>query len=111
MPEWRRATEPTYFYNSDNSMEVIYSEGGLATFATVVDTRNPEGCNGVLPVPLDRRQGTMAFPYDADDGHRAESVVADHDHLPATRWPLQPSNVTCQDTGNSAAFSPVILLI
>lgn len=34
------ATEPTYFYNSDNTMQVIYGGTG-PLFVTVVDTRTP----------------------------------------------------------------------
>src|SRR5271163_4184510 len=37
------ATDPNYFYNSDNSMQVSYGEGGGAIFATITDLRNPPG--------------------------------------------------------------------
>ena len=52
-----------YFYNSDNSMEVIYGGGGGTIFATVVDLRNPE-VDAILPIPL--QWGFRArprFPY------------------------------------------------
>ena len=38
-----QAIEPAYFYNSDNSMQVSYGEGGGAIFATITDLRNPPG--------------------------------------------------------------------
>ena len=104
------ATDPTYFSNSDGSMEVIYSGGGLATYATVVDTRNPEGSTEFCHYHSSGVMGTVAFPYDADT-----TVTGPHPSSPITiifqqiggRYSV---NVTCNNTGNSAAFSPVLLV-
>src|SRR5947209_20058659 len=60
------ATDPTYFSNSDGSMEVIYSGGGLATYATVVDTRNPEGSTEFCHYHSSGVMGTVALPSDSD---------------------------------------------
>jgi hypothetical protein len=105
-----QATDPTYFYNSDNSMEVIYSGGGLTTYATVVDQRNPEGSTQFCHYHSQGVMGTVAFPYDAD-----VAVTGPHPSAPITiifqqiggRYSV---NVTCNQTGNSAAFSPVLLV-
>jgi hypothetical protein len=103
-------TDPTYFSNSDGSMEVIYSGGGLATYATVVDARNPEGSTEFCHYHSAGVMGTVAFPYDADT-----TVTGPHPSAPITiifqqiggRYSV---NVTCNNTGNSAAFSPVLLV-
>ncbi|WIM87920.1 hypothetical protein PT015_24395 [Candidatus Mycobacterium wuenschmannii] len=103
-------TDPTYFTNSDNSMQVIYSGGGLTTYATVVDTHNPEGSFEFCHYHSQGVMGTVAFPYDADIG-----VTGPHPSAPITiifqaiggRYSV---NVTCNNTGNSAAFSPVLLV-
>jgi hypothetical protein len=103
-------TDPTYFWNSDNSMEVIYSGGGLANYATIVDSRNPEGSTEFCHYHSQGVMGTIAFPYDADI-----TVTGPHPSAPITivfqavggRYSV---NVTCNNTGNSAAFSPVLLL-
>lgn len=103
-------TDPTYFSNSDNSMEVIYSGGGLANYATIVDSRNPEGSTEFCHYHSVGVMGTVAFPYDADI-----TVTGPHPSAPITiifqtvggRYSV---NVTCNKTGNSAAFSPVLLL-
>ena len=85
-----QATEPTYFYNSDNSMQVIYGGGVGAIYATVVDTPKPRGRNGILPIPLGGSSGHVGVSLQpADDGHRAESLGTDNDHLPANRRPLR----------------------
>lgn len=103
-------TDPTYFYNSDNSMEVIYSGGGLANYATVVDQRNPEGSTELCHYHSVGVMGTIAFPYDAD-----VAVTGPHPSAPITIifqavGGHYSVNVTCNNTGNSAAFSPVLLL-
>jgi hypothetical protein len=106
----RAGTDPTYFSNSDGSMEVIYSGGGLTTYATVVDTRNPEGSTEFCHYHSNGVMGTVAFPYDADT-----TVTGPHPSAPITiifqqiggRYSV---NVTCNNTGNSAAFSPVLLV-
>jgi hypothetical protein len=103
-------TDPTYFSNSDGSMEVIYSGGGLATYATVVDARNPEGSTEFCHYHSVGVMGTVAFPYDADI-----AVTGPHPSAPITiifqaiggRYSV---NVTCNNTGNSAAFSPLLLV-
>jgi hypothetical protein len=103
-------TDPTYFSNSDGSMEVIYSGGGLTTYATVVDARNPEGSTEFCHYHSAGVMGTVAFPYDADT-----AVTGPHPSAPITiifqqiggRYSV---NVTCNNTGNSAAFSPVLLV-
>ena len=85
-----QATEPTYFYNSDNSMQVSYGEGGGAIFATITDLRNPPGAIEVCQYHAVGVQGTPALPYNRpDDAQRAESLPTDHDHLPATRRTLR----------------------
>ncbi len=85
-----QAIEPNYFYNSDNSMQVIYGEGGGAIFATVVDLRNPEGATEFCQYHAVGVQGTPTFPYTRQTiAHRAESLGADHDHLTATRRTLR----------------------
>lgn len=104
------ATDPTYFTNSDGSMQVIYSGGGLTTYATVVDARNPEGSTEFCHYHSDGVMGTVAFPYNADT-----TVTGPHPSAPITiifqaiggRYSV---NVTCSSTGNSAAFSPVVLV-
>jgi FlaG/FlaF family flagellin (archaellin) len=104
------ATDPTYFSNSDGSMEVIYSGGGLANYATIVDSRNPEGSTEFCHYHSTGVQGTIALPYDADT-----TVTGPHPSSPITiifqaiggRYSV---NVTCNNTGNSAAFSPVVLV-
>jgi hypothetical protein len=103
-------TDPTYFTNSDGSMQVIYSGGGLTSYATVVDARNPEGQTEFCHYHSDGVMGTVAFPYNADT-----TVTGPHPSAPITiifqaiggRYSV---NVTCSSTGNSAAFSPVVLI-
>jgi hypothetical protein len=103
-----QATEPTYFYNSDNSMQVIYGGGGGAIFATVVDTRNPEGVTEFCQYHAVGVQGTPALPY-----NRQTTVIGPNPSAPITIvWQWHGGHyavdVSCQGTGNSAAFSPVI---
>jgi hypothetical protein len=103
-----QATEPTYFYNSDNSMQVSYGEGGGAIFATIVDLRNPEGATEFCQYHAVGVQGTPTFPYT-----RQTTVTGPNPSAPITIV-LPPIgghfavDVSCQGTGNSAAFSPVI---
>jgi hypothetical protein len=103
-----QAIEPTYFYNSDNSMQVSYGEGGGAIFATVVDFRNPPGAPEVCQYHAVGVQGTPALPY-----VRQTTVVGPNPSPPITIIFQQLGghyavDVSCQGTGNSAAFSPVI---
>jgi hypothetical protein len=103
-----RATEPGYFYNSDNSMQVSYGEGGGAIFATIVDLRNPEGATEFCQYHAVGVQGTPTFPYT-----RQTTVTGPNPSAPIAIV-LPPLgghfavDVSCQGTGNSAAFSPVI---
>jgi hypothetical protein len=103
-----QAIEPNYFYNSDNSMQVSYGEGGGAIFATVVDYRNPPGAPEVCQYHAVGVQGTPALPY-----VRQTTVVGPNASPPITIIFQQLGghyavDVSCQGTGNSAAFSPVI---
>lgn len=102
------ATEPNYFYNSDNSMQVSYGQGGGAIFATVVDLRNPPGAIEVCQYHAVGVQGTPALPF-----NRQTTVTGPNPSPPITIIFQQLGghyavDVSCQGTGNSAAFSPVI---
>jgi hypothetical protein len=103
-----QATDPNYFYNSDNSMTVSYGEGGGAIFATVTDLRNPPGAIEVCQYHAVGVQGTPALPY-----NRQTTVTGPNPSPPITIIFQQLGghyavDVSCQGTGNSAAFSPVI---
>jgi hypothetical protein len=103
-----QAVEPNYFYNSDNSMTVSYGEGGGAIFATVTDLRNPPGVVEFCQYHAVGVQGTPTFPY-----NRETTVTGPNPSAPIAII-LPPIgghlavDVSCQGTGNSAAFSPVI---
>ena len=102
------ATDPTYFYNSDNSMQVSYGEGGGAIFATITDLRNPPGAIEVCQYHAVGVQGTPALPY-----VRQTTLNGPNPSAPITIIFQQLGghyavDVSCQGTGNSAAFSPVI---
>jgi hypothetical protein len=103
-----QAIEPTYFYNSDNSMQVSYGEGGGAIFATIVDLRNPPGATEFCQYHAVGVQGTPALPYNWQT-----AVTGPNPSAPITIiWQQLGGHyavdVSCQGTGNSAAFSPVI---
>jgi hypothetical protein len=103
-----QAIEPAYFVNSDNSMQVSYGEGGGAVFATVTDLRNPPGAIEVCQYHAVGVQGTPALPY-----NRQTTVNGPNPSPPITIIFQQLGghyavDVSCQGTGNSAAFSPVI---
>jgi hypothetical protein len=103
-----QATDPTYFYNSDNSMQVSYGEGGGAIFATIVDLRNPPGATEFCQYHATGVQGTPALPF-----NRQTAVTGPNPSAPITIIFQQLGghyavDVSCQGTGNSAAFSPVI---
>ena len=103
-----QATEPGYFYNSDNSMQVIYGGGVGAIYATIVDLRNPEGATEFCQYHAVGVQGTPALPY-----NRQTTVTGPNPSAPITIIFQQLGghyavDVSCQGTGNSAAFSPVI---
>lgn len=102
------ATDPNYFYNSDNSMQVSYGEGGGAIFATITDLRNPPGAIEVCQYHAVGVQGTPALPY-----NRQTTLNGPNPSPPITiiwqqRGGHYAVDVSCQGTGNSAAFSPVI---
>jgi hypothetical protein len=102
------ATDPNYFYNSDNSMQVSYGEGGGAIFATITDLRNPPGAIEVCQYHAVGVQGTPALPY-----NRQTTLNGPNPSPPITIIFQQLGghyavDVSCQGTGNSAAFSPVI---
>ena len=102
------ATNPAYFSNQEGSLEVIYGGGGLALYATIVDARNPEGAPEVCHYHSVGVMNTPALPYDADT-----TVTGPHPSAPVTIIFQQPGgtysvNVTCYNTGNSAAYSPVV---
>jgi hypothetical protein len=102
------ATNPTLFTNADNSLEVVYGGGGLAIYATIVDTRNPTGATedchyhsvGVLSTP--------ALPYDADTLVTGPSPSAPVTIIFQQVGGTYSVNVTCYGTGNSASYSPVV---
>jgi hypothetical protein len=103
-----QAVEPTYFYNSDNSMQVSYGEGGGAIFATITDLRNPPGAIEICQYHAIGVQGTPAWPY-----NRQTTLTGPNPSPPITIiWQQLGGHyavdVSCQGTGNSAAFSPVI---
>ena len=103
-----QATEPAYFYNSDNSMQVIYGGGGGAIFATIIDLRNPAGVTEFCQYHAVGVQGTPALPY-----NRRTTLNGPNPSPPITIIFQQLGghfavDVSCQGTGNSAAFSPVI---
>ena len=103
-----QAIEPAYFYNSDNSMQVSYGEGGGAIFATITDLRNPPGAIEVCQYHAVGVQGTPALPY-----NRQTTLNGPNPSPPITIIFQQLGghyavDVSCQGTGNSAAFSPVI---
>jgi hypothetical protein len=103
-----QAIEPAYFYNSDNSMQVNYGEGGGAIFATITDLRNPPGAIEVCQYHAVGVQGTPALPY-----NRQTTLNGPNPSPPITIIFQQLGghyavDVSCQGTGNSAAFSPVI---
>ena len=87
---------------------MIYGGGGLALYATIVDARNSEGAPEVCHYHSVGVMNTPALPYDADT-----TVTGPHPSAPVTIIFQQPGgnysvNVTCYNTGNSAAYSPVV---
>ena len=102
------ATDPTYFYNSDNSMQVSYGEGGGAIFATITDLRNPPGAIEVCQYHAVGVQGTPALPFNRQttlNGPNPSPPITIIFHQLGGHYAV---DVSCQGTGNSAAFSPVI---
>ncbi|WP_343577133.1 hypothetical protein [Mycobacterium sp.] len=102
------ATNPTYFYNSDNTMQVSYGEGGGAIFATITDLQNPPGAIEVCQYHAVGVQGTPAFPYNSQTTVNGPNPSAPITIIFQQLGGHYSVDVTCQGTGNSAAFSPVI---
>ncbi|MGH3968451.1 MAG: hypothetical protein ACRDTV_10170 [Mycobacterium sp.] len=104
-----QATTPTYFTNPDGTLEVIYGGGGgLALYATIVDASNPPGVTETCHYHAMGVQKTPAFPYDAHTW-----VTGPNPSSPVTiifqQWGGTYSvDVTCNGTGNSAGYSPVV---
>lgn len=101
-------TNPTYFSNPNGTLEVIYSGGGLALYATVIDTSNPPGATEFCHYHAVGVMSTPAFSHDADT-----MVTGPHPSAPVTIIFQQLGgtysvNVTCNGTGNSASYSPVV---
>jgi len=101
-------TNPTYFANQDGSLEVRYGGGGVALYATIVDTRNPPGATEVCHYHSVGVMNTPGFPYDRDT-----TVTGPSPSAPVTITFQQLGgtysvNVTCYGTGNSASYSPVV---
>jgi hypothetical protein len=103
-----QATEPGFFYNSDNSMQVIYGGGGGAIYATIVDSRNPEGVMEFCQYHAVGVQGTPTFPYNRQTAVTGPNPSAPIAIVLPPRGGHFAVDVSCQGTGNSAAFSPVI---
>jgi hypothetical protein len=102
------ATDPNYFYNSDNSMQVSYGEGGGAIFATITDLRNPPGAIEVCQYHAVGVQGTPALPYNSQTTLNGPNPSPPITIIFQQLGGHYAVDVSCQGTGNSAAFSPVI---
>lgn len=101
-------TTPTYFTNPNGTLQVIYSGGGMAIYATVIDTANPPGVTEFCHYHAVGVMSTPAFSHDADT-----MVTGAHPSAPMTIIFQQLGgtysvNVTCNGTGNSASYSPVV---
>ncbi|MFZ0907143.1 MAG: hypothetical protein WAN71_25375 [Mycobacterium sp.] len=100
-------TNPTYFANQDGSLEVIYGGGGMAVYATIVDAHNPPGATEVCHYHSVGVMNTPALPYD-----RNTTVTGPSPSAPLTIiFPALGTygvDVTCDGTGNSASYSPVV---
>jgi hypothetical protein len=107
-PGIAHATDPNYFYNSDNSMQVSYGEGGGAIFATITDLRNPPGAIEVCQYHAVGVQGTPALPYISQTTLNGPNPSAPITIIFPQLGGHYAVDVSCQGTGNSAAFSPVI---
>ncbi len=103
-------TNPTTFTNTNGTMQVIYGGGGVADYATIVDATNPPGATENCHYHSVGVQNTPAFTYDADTwvtGPNPSSPVTIIFQLIGGSYSV---NVTCHGTGNSAAYSPVVLV-
>lgn len=101
-------TNPTYFTNSNGSLEVIYGGGGIALYATIVDTTNPQGATEDCHYHSVGVQNTPALPYDADTWVTGPGPSSPVTIIFQQLGGSYSVNVTCYGTGNSAAYSPVI---
>lgn len=104
----KAGTNPTLFTNQDGTLEVVYGGGGLALYATIVDTRNPEGATEDCHYHSVGVMRTPALPYDADTFVTGPSPSAPVTIIFQQLGGTYSVNVTCYGTGNSAAYSPVI---
>lgn len=101
-------TNPTYFSNPNGTLQVIYGGGGLALYATIVDASNPPGVTEFCHYRGIGVMGTPAWPHEADT-----MVTGPAPSAPVTIMFQQLGgnysvNVTCNGTGNSASYSPVV---
>lgn len=101
-------TNPTLFTNQDGTLEVVYGGGGIALYATIVDTRNPEGATEDCHYHSVGVMNTPALPYDADTFVTGPSPSAPVTIIFQKQGGTYSVNVTCYGTGNSAAYSPVV---
>jgi hypothetical protein len=101
-------TNPGYFTNRDNSLEVIYGGGGLALYATIVDAKNPPGATEDCHYHSVGVMTTPALPYDADTWVTGPSPSAPVTIIFQQIGGTYSVNVTCYGTGNVAGYSPVI---
>jgi hypothetical protein len=101
-------TNPAYFANQDGSLEVIYGGGGMAIYATIVDARNPMGATEVCHYHSIGVMNTPALPYDANTIVNGPSPSAPVTIIFQQLGGTYSVNVTCNGTGNSATYSPVV---
>lgn len=101
-------TSPTYFTNPDNSLEVIYGGGGLALYATIIDTHNPPGATEFCHYHSVGVMNTPALPYNADTTVTGPSPSSPVTIIFQQHGGTYSVNVTCNGTGNSASYSPVV---
>jgi hypothetical protein len=101
-------TNPAYFANPDGSLEVIYGGGGLALYATIVDARNPMGATEVCHYHSVGVMNTPPLPYDWDTTVNGPSPSAPVTIIFQQLGGTYSVNVTCNGTGNSASYSPVV---
>jgi hypothetical protein len=101
-------TNPAYFANQDGSLEVIYGGGGLAIYATIVDARNPMGATEVCHYHSVGVMNTPPLPYDWDTTVTGPSPSAPVTIIFQQLGGTYSVNVTCNGTGNTASYSPVV---
>lgn len=101
-------TNPGYFTNQNGTLEVIYGGGGLASYATIVDAKNPPGATEDCHYHSVGVMTTPALPYDADTWVTGPNPSAPVTILLPQRGGTYSVTVTCYGTGNVAGYSPVI---